>query len=215
MNYEEKYNNLRREYSKLETLLEYKEKEIEKLKNLNYFQRLEEKDKLINYLQEEIKRLKNHDYNFINNKLNVMDKSKLIVLEEENEKLKYEIANFEKERNELYNKYQNLINSTNQKIFKVMKQIPNKIGKFNINKEEAAKFLVEQTKLYLDEKDNFIKENNNLKILNKSLLNDNMILKYQIKFLKINNNNDYKNFNLKNSINQLNKSLSIKFDQKI
>jgi len=210
MNYEEKYNNLRRDYSKLEALLQYKEKEIKKLKDINYFKRLDEKDKLIHYLQEEIKRLKNHDYNFINNKLNVMDKSKLIVLEEENEKLKIEIANFEKERNELYSKYQNLINLTDQKIFKVMQAIPNKIGQFNINKEEAAKFLVDQTKTYLDEKDNYIKENNNLKILNKSLLSDNMILKYQIKFLKINNNNDYKNFNLKNSINELNKSLNFK-----
>jgi hypothetical protein len=210
MNYEEKYNNLRRDYSKLEALLQYKENEIKKLKNTNYFKRLDEKDKLIHYLQEEIKRLKNHDYNFINNKLNVMDKSKLIVLEEENEKLKIEIANFEKERNELYNKYKNLINLTDQKIFKVMQAIPNKIGQFNINKEEAAKFLVDQTKIYLNEKENYVKENNNLKALNKSLLSDNMILKYQIKFLKINNNNDYKNFNLKNSINELNKSLNFK-----
>ena len=206
MNFEEKYNNLRRDYSKLEALLQYKENEIKKLKDINYFKRLDEKDKLIHYLQEEIKRLKNHDYNFINNKLNVMDKSKLIVLEEENEKLKIEIANFEKERNELYNKYKNLINLTDQKIFKVMQAIPNKIGQFNINKEEAAKFLVDQTKIYLNEKENYVKENNNLKALNKSLLSDNMILKYQIKFLKINNNNDYKNFNLKNSINELNKS---------
>ena len=210
MNFEEKYNNLRRDYSKLEALLQYKENEIKKLKDINYFKRLDEKDKLIHYLQEEIKRLKNHDYNFINNKLNVMDKSKLIVLEEENEKLKIEIANFEKERNELYNKYKNLINLTDQKIFKVMQAIPNKIGQFNINKEEAAKFLVDQTKIYLNEKENYVKENNNLKALNKSLLSDNMILKYQIKFLKINNNNDYKNFNLKNSINELNKSLAYK-----
>ena len=210
MNFEEKYNNLRRDYSKLEALLQYKENEIKKLKDINYFKRLDEKDKLIHYLQEEIKRLKNHDYNFINNKLNVMDKSKLIVLEEENEKLKIEIANFEKERNELYNKYKNLINLTDQKIFKVMQAIPNKIGQFNINKEEAAKFLVDQTKIYLNEKENYVKENNNLKALNKSLLSDNMILKYQIKFLKINNNNDYKNFNLKNSINELNKSLNFK-----
>ena len=188
MNFEEKYNNLRRDYSKLEALLQYKENEIKKLKDINYFKRLDEKDKLIHYLQEEIKRLKNHDYNFINNKLNVMDKSKLIVLEEENEKLKFEIANFEKERNELYNKYQNIINSTDQKIFKVMQAIPNKIGQFNINKEEAAKFLIDQTKIYLNEKENYVKENNNLKALNKSLLSDNMILKYQIKFLKINNN---------------------------
>ena len=59
-------------------------------------------------------------------------------------------------------KYNSIIEVNDKRMSCALAQLPKTFDKFNIKKEEAAKFLVEQMNIYIKEKANLLKENSEL-----------------------------------------------------
>ena len=70
----------------------------------------------------------------------------------ENELLKEEIKIINIKWNEDTNRFQNIIRENNQRLNNALLQIPICYNDPNVNKENAAKFLVKEVNLYLNEK---------------------------------------------------------------
>ncbi len=94
-----------------------------------------------------------------------------------NENLQNQVDNLIKNWSDDQLKFNNLLNENDQKLFDALKKIPECFNNFDINKEKAANYLVNQVNEYLNEKNILLNE---LSILNKKnfdLKNENIKLK--------------------------------------
>ena len=83
-----------------------------------------------------------------------------------NESLNIQIEAINKKWNEDNERYIALIQQNDLRLNDALNQIPQCYDRFNINKEQAAKYLVEQVDIYLNEKANLLHENS---VLNRSI----------------------------------------------
>ena len=110
-----------------------------------------------------------------------------------NESLNSKLESMRKEWQNDIDKYNSIIEVNDKRMSCALAQLPKTFDKFNIKKEEAAKFLVEQMNIYIKEKANLLKENSELnkKATDLSFENEKLkdeILKNELK-LKNNDNN--------------------------
>lgn len=110
-----------------------------------------------------------------------------------NESLNSKLETMRREWKNDIDKYNSIIEVNDKRMNCALAQIPKTFDKFNIKKEEAAKFLVEQMNIYIKEKANLLKENSELnkKATDLSFENEKLkdeILKNELK-LKNNDNN--------------------------
>ena len=203
---EGKYGQLQREKEKIEIELKFKEEIINKYKtsDLNYL--IEQKEKMIKILQNELNIYKKNlpNYNSINNIIsNKLDNdennqiakakyesdisnlnTKIAELTKENQSL-IEIIQKLTEQNKIdIEKHNKIILQYDKKIASLLESFPNKISNFNLNKELAAKYLVEQVNEYLQEKETLIKENSQFTINNKHIKLENEKLRKEIETTK-------------------------------
>lgn len=203
---EGKYGQLQREKEKIEIELKFKEEIINKYKtsDLNYL--IEQKEKMIKILQNELniykKNLPNYNSinNIISNKLDNDENNQIAKAKYESDisNLNTKIAELTKENQSLIEiiqklteqnkidteKHNKIILQYDKKIASLLESFPNKISNFNLNKELAAKYLVEQVNEYLQEKGTLIKENSQFTIKNKHLELENEKLNKEIETTK-------------------------------
>ena len=87
-------------------------------------------------------------------------------------------------------KYNLILKNNDIRLQSALEKISQKVGGgFDLKKEEAAKFLVEQMNICLEEKTNFLKENSLLRKNNTELLIENDKLKNEVTELEINKRN--------------------------
>ena len=111
--------------------------------------------------------------------INYTDK-KWTELLKENDLLKEEIKIINTKWNEDTMRFENIIRENDQRLNNGLVQIPMCYNDFNVDKENAAKFLVKEVGLYLNEKKNFLDE---IKLYKKQiveLINENERLKDEI-----------------------------------
>ena len=107
-----------------------------------------------------------------------------------NDTLKEKVRSLSNNWNEDIKKYNNILRSNDVRLQSALEKISDKIsGNFNIKKEEAAKFLVEQTRILLGEKEHLIKENSILNKKNSELELENNKLKEEITRMEIDRKN--------------------------
>ena len=107
-----------------------------------------------------------------------------------NDTLKEKVRNLNNNWNEDIKKYSNILRSNDVRLQSALEKISEKIGgNFNIKKEEAAKFLVEQTRILLGEKEHLIKENSILNKKNSELEVENNKLKEEITQMELDRKN--------------------------
>ena len=107
-----------------------------------------------------------------------------------NDTLKEKVRSLSNNWNEDIKKYNNILRNTDVRLQSALEKISDKIGgNFNIKKEEAAKFLVEQTRIILGEKEHLIKENSILNKKNSELEIENIKLKEEITQLELDKKN--------------------------
>ena len=97
-----------------------------------------------------------------------------------NESLNIQIEAINKKWNEDNERYIALIQQNDLRLTEALNQIPQCYDKFNINKEQAAKYLVEQVDMYLNEKANLLHENSVLNRRICDLMYENEKLKDEI-----------------------------------
>ena len=97
-----------------------------------------------------------------------------------NENLQNQVNNLIKKWSDDSLKFNNLINENDQKLFDALKKIPECFNNFDINKEKAANYLVNQVNEYLKEKNILLNEISILNKKNFDLKNDNNKLKKEI-----------------------------------
>ena len=107
----------------------------------------------------------------------------------------------EQNKNEL-EKHNMLILQYDNRINELIQNFPNKISSFNIQKEEAAKFLVEQVSSYIKEKETLLSENSRYNTTIKQLTIQNEQLKSELD--NVNNTYQKEINDLHNEIEQLN-----------
>ena len=125
----------------------------------------------------------------------------------ENELLKGEIKIINKKWNEDTIKFESIIRENDQRLNNALNQIPNLYNDFNIDKENAAKFLVNEVNMYLNEKNILMNEIKEYKINNVELIGENERLKDELCTIST----KYNDFNVKELIEknkQLEDSLS-------
>ena len=111
--------------------------------------------------------------------INYTDK-KWTELLKENDLLKEEIKIINSKWNEDTMRFENIIRENDQRLNNALVQIPMCYNDFNVDKENAAKFLVKEVNLYLNEKKDFLDE---IKLYKKQiveLINENGRLKDEI-----------------------------------
>ena len=111
--------------------------------------------------------------------INYTDK-KWTELLKENDLLKEEIKIINTKWNEDTMRFENIIRENDQRLNNALVQIPMCYNDFNVDKENAAKFLVKEVNLYLNEKKDFLDE---IKLYKKQiveLINENERLKDEI-----------------------------------
>ena len=111
--------------------------------------------------------------------INYTDK-KWTELIKENDLLKEEIKIINTKWNEDTMRFENIIRENDQRLNNALVQIPMCYNDFNVDKENAAKFLVKEVNLYLNEKKDFLDE---IKLYKKQiveLINENERLKDEI-----------------------------------
>ena len=107
-----------------------------------------------------------------------------------NDTLKEKLRTLNNNWNEDIKKYNNILRNNDIRLQSALEKISDKIGgNFNIKKEEAAKFLVEQTRIILGEKEHFIKENSILNKKNSELEIENNKLKDEITQMELERKN--------------------------
>ena len=98
----------------------------------------------------------------------------------ENELLKAEIDIITKKWNEDTMKFEEIIRENDQRLSNALSQIPMCYNDFNVDKENAAKFLVKEVNLYLNEKKGMLDEIKSYKKQIVELINENDRLKDEI-----------------------------------
>jgi hypothetical protein len=98
----------------------------------------------------------------------------------ENELLKAEIDIITKKWNEDTMKFEEIIRENDQRLSNALSQIPMCYNDFNVDKENAAKFLVKEVHLYLNEKQGMLNEIKSYKRQIVELINENDRLKDEI-----------------------------------
>ena len=107
-----------------------------------------------------------------------------------NDTLKEKLRTLNNNWNEDIKKYNNILRNNDIRLQSALEKISDKIGSnFNIKKEEAAKFLVEQTRIILGEKEHLIKENSILNKKNSELEIENNKLKDEITQMELERKN--------------------------
>ena len=107
-----------------------------------------------------------------------------------NDTLKEKVRSLSNNWNEDIKKYNNILRNNDVRLQSALEKISDKIGgNFNIKKEEAAKFLVEQTRILLGEKEHLIKENSILNKRNSELEIENNKLKEEITQMELDRKN--------------------------
>ena len=107
-----------------------------------------------------------------------------------NDTLKEKVCSLSNNWNEDIKKYNNILRNNDVRLQSALEKISDKIGgNFNIKKEEAAKFLVEQTRILLGEKEHLIKENSILNKRNSELEIENNKLKEEITQMELDRKN--------------------------
>ena len=107
-----------------------------------------------------------------------------------NDTLKEKLRTLNNNWNEDIKKYNNILRNNDIRLQSALEKISDKIGgNFNIKKEEAAKFLVEQTRIILGEKEHLIKENSILNKKNSELEIENNKLKNEITQMELERKN--------------------------
>ena len=107
-----------------------------------------------------------------------------------NDTLKEKVRSLSNNWNEDIKKYNNILRNNDVRLQSALEKISDKIGgNFNIKKEEAAKFLVEQTRILLGEKEHLIKENSILNKRNSELEVENNKLKEEITQMELDRKN--------------------------
>ena len=107
-----------------------------------------------------------------------------------NDTLKEKLRTLNNNWNEDIKKYNNILRNNDIRLQSALEKISDKIGgNFDIKKEEAAKFLVEQTRIILGEKEHFIKENSILNKKNSELEIENNKLKDEITQMELERKN--------------------------
>jgi len=107
-----------------------------------------------------------------------------------NDTLKEKVRSLSNNWNEDIKKYNNILRNNDVRLQSALEKISDKIGgNFDIKKEEAAKFLVEQTRILLGEKEHLIKENSILNKRNSELEVENNKLKEEITQMELDRKN--------------------------
>ena len=107
-----------------------------------------------------------------------------------NDTLKEKVRSLSNNWNEDIKKYNNILRNNDVRLQSALEKISDKIGgNFDIKKEEAAKFLVEQTRILLGEKEHLIKENSILNKRNSELEVENNKLKEAITQMELDRKN--------------------------
>ena len=114
----------------------------------------------------------------------------------ENEILKEQINLIKKKWNEDTIKFESIIKENDQRLNNALNQIPNLYNDFNIDKENAAKFLVNEVNLYLNEKNELLNEIKGYKLNNVELIGENERLKDELCTIST----KYNDFNIKELI---------------
>ena len=97
-----------------------------------------------------------------------------------NDTLKIQIEVLNKQWSEDNDKYMTLLEINDRKLNEALHQIPGCYDRFNVNKEQAARFLVSQVDMFLNEKKNLMYENSLLNKRNAELMYENEKLKDEI-----------------------------------
>ena len=119
-----------------------------------------------------------------------------------NTQLKEKLESIDRNWNEDIKKFNDIIQNTDMRLNSALSQVPSNYGNFNIKKEEAAKFLVEQMNIYIQEKSNLLRENSELNKKLNLLSIENYQLKDEILKNDLNNKNNDVNV-LRNRIEEL------------
>ena len=107
-----------------------------------------------------------------------------------NDTLKEKVRTLSNNWNEDIKKYNNILRNNDVRLQSALEKISEKVGgNFDIKKEEAAKFLVEQTRILLGEKEHLIKENSILTKKNSELEVENNKLKEEITQMELDKRN--------------------------
>ena len=107
-----------------------------------------------------------------------------------NDTLKEKVRSLNNNWNEDIKKYNNILRNNDIRLQSALEKISDKIsGNFNIKKEEAAKYLVEQTRIIMGEKEHLIKENSILNKKNSELEIENIKLKEEITQMELDKKN--------------------------
>ena len=222
---EKKYCEIQKEKETIEFEIQLKEEEIKKIKKCDNIKLLEQKDKVIEILQNELNIIKKNIPNYTSLNHEISDKIlkkealndiKNTNLEMENKKLKLTLEELTKENQSLVDiinklseqnkneleKHNMLILQYDNRINELIQNFPNKISSFNIQKEEAAKFLVEQVSSYIKEKETLLSENSRYNTTIKQLTIQNEQLKSELD--NVNNTYQKEINDLHNEIEQLN-----------
>ena len=107
-----------------------------------------------------------------------------------NDTLKEKVRTLSNNWNEDIKKYNNILRNNDVRLQSALEKISEKVGgNFDIKKEEAAKFIVEQTRILLGEKEHLIKENSILTKKNSELEVENNKLKEEITQMELDKRN--------------------------
>jgi hypothetical protein len=101
-----------------------------------------------------------------------------------NDSLQLQINTINKHWSDDSMKFNELLNENDRKLNEALNQIPLCYDKFNIDKEQAAIYLVNQVNLYLNEKQNLLNENEYLNRKIVDLINENDKLKNEITIIE-------------------------------
>lgn len=191
-------NALKNKCAQLEIELKYKSDSLLKFQNCDFNKLLQQKEMIIELMQNELCFYKNNNNNNGGNSnpsfrmISTLSNSCNNV--NEVSKLKLKVEELSKENTslvEIVNKLtQELANSKSQynqqciiydkKLNDILQDFPKKIAAFNMQKESAAKFLVDQMNVYIEEKKTFIERLTELENENKQLLIENEKLRNKL-----------------------------------
>jgi hypothetical protein len=193
-------NALKNKCTQLEIELKYKSDSLLKFQNCDFNKLLQQKEMIIELMQNELCFYKNNNNNNNNgsnsnpsfrmintlsnscNNVSEVSKLKLKVeeLSKENTSLVEIVNKLTQELASSKSQYNQLCISYDKKLNDILRDFPKKIAAFNMQKESAAKFLVDQMNVYIEEKKTFIGRLTELENENKQLLIENEKLRNKL-----------------------------------
>ena len=197
-------NALKNKCAQLEIELKYTSDSLLKFQNCDFNKLLRQKETIIDLLQNELCFYKNNKTLCNNNNGNVNDNTSFRMSHytsqsnccsvSEVSKLKLKVEELSKENTsliEIVNKLTQEISSNklthnqmcinyDKKLNEILQDFPKKIAAFNMQKESAAKFLVDQMNIYIEEKKTFIEKLTELENENKQMSIENEKLKNKL-----------------------------------